>query len=215
MLGYLTPGAHTTCTQKEWFNTYKPFDGSSVLMGNDTVYKTVGIGNICMRMFDEQVWTLTNVHYVSNLRKNLLLLGALKAQKCKFSGADGGIKVTKGSMMIFKGDRTTNLYKMIESVIVSDTSAATKKDDTTRLWHTRLGHMSERDLQVLNDKGALPCIKYYKLDLHKFYIMYRQCRIAFSTSQHKTKGLLDLIHTDVWGTSPAASIGVQAIMLRS
>jgi len=31
-------------------------------------------------------------------------LGALEAQGYKFSGADGGIKVTKGSMMILKGE---------------------------------------------------------------------------------------------------------------
>ena len=37
--------------------------------------------------------------------------------------------------------------------------------------------------------------------------MSRQRRVAFSTSQHKTKGLLNLIHTDVWGPSPVASIG--------
>jgi len=37
--------------------------------------------------------------------------------------------------------------------------------------------------------------------------MGRQRRVAFSTSQHKTKDLLDLIHTDVWGPSPVASIG--------
>ena len=37
--------------------------------------------------------------------------------------------------------------------------------------------------------------------------MGRQRRVAFSTSQHKIKGLLDLTHTDVWGPSPEASIG--------
>jgi len=37
--------------------------------------------------------------------------------------------------------------------------------------------------------------------------MDKQRRITFSTSQHKTKGLLDLIHTDVWGLPPVASIG--------
>ena len=37
--------------------------------------------------------------------------------------------------------------------------------------------------------------------------MSRQRRVAFSTSQHKTKGLLDLIHTDVWGPSLGSSIG--------
>jgi len=71
----------------------------------------------------------------------------------------------------------------------------------------RLGHMSERGLQTLHNKGALPGIKYCKLDLCKFCIMSRRHRVAFSTSQHKIKNLLDLIHTDVWGSLPVASIG--------
>jgi len=95
-----------------------------------------------MRMFEGQVRTLVNVHRVPDLRKNLLSLGALEAQWCKFSGADGGIKVTKGSMMILKEERTTNLYKMTESIIICDGSVITE-EDTTRLWHIRLGHMSE------------------------------------------------------------------------
>ena len=37
------------CSKREWFSTYKPYDEGSVLMGNDTVCKTVGIGNIRMR----------------------------------------------------------------------------------------------------------------------------------------------------------------------
>jgi len=48
-----------------------------------------------MRMFDGQVRTLTNVHHIPYLSKNLFSLGALEAQGFKFSGADGGIKVTK------------------------------------------------------------------------------------------------------------------------
>ena len=76
-------------------------------------------------------------------------------------------------MTILKEERTTNLYKLIGSVIVGDTSAATEKAYTTRLWHMRLRHMSERDLQVLHKKRALPRIKYCKLDLYKFCIMGR------------------------------------------
>ena len=80
-------------------------------MGNDVVCKIVGIGNIHMRMFDGQVQTLTNVRHVPDLKKNLLSLGALEARGYKFFSADGGIKVTRGSMIIFKGERMTNLYK--------------------------------------------------------------------------------------------------------
>ena len=71
-------------------------------MGNDIVCKTVGIHNICMRMFDGQIRTLINVQHVSNLTKNLLSLGALKARGYKFSGADGAIKVTKGFVIFSK-----------------------------------------------------------------------------------------------------------------
>ena len=58
----------------------------------------------------------------------------------------------------------------------------------------------------MHKRSALSDIKYFKLNLCKFFIMSRQVRAAFSISQHKTKGLLDLIHTDVWGPSPVASI---------
>jgi len=59
------------------------------------------------------------------------LLRALKTQGCKFSGADGGVKVTNGSVTILKGERSTNLYKMIECVIVGNAST-TMEEDTTR-----------------------------------------------------------------------------------
>jgi len=144
------------CLKRQWFSTYKPYDEGSVLIGNDAMCKTIGIGNICMRMFEVQVRTLTNVRHVPNLKKNLLSLGALEARGYKFSGADGGIKVTRGSMMILKGKQTVNMYKLAGSIIVGDTLAATEKEDTTRLWHMRLGHMSGRGLQVLHKRSALP-----------------------------------------------------------
>ena len=145
------------------------------------------------------------MRHVSDLKKNLFSLGALKARKYKFSGADGEIKVIKGSMTILKGERTLNLYKLTGSIIVGHASAATEKEDTTRLCHMRLGHMRERGLQVLHNKGTLLGIKYYKLNLYKFCILSRQRRVACFTSQHKTKGLARL-RTDVWGPLPVAFI---------
>ena len=134
-------------------------------MSNDVLCKTVGIGNIYMRMFDGHVRTFMNVRHIPNLKKNLLSLRALKAQECKFSGTDGGFKVTKGSMLILKRERTANLYMMTKSIIVGDVSVATEKDGTIRLWHMHFRHMSERGIQVMHNNGALPGIKYCKLDL--------------------------------------------------
>ena len=55
----------------------------------------------------------------------------------------------------FKGERTVNLYKLIGSIIISDASTATEKEDTTKLWHMCLRHMSERGLQILHKRSAL------------------------------------------------------------
>ena len=71
--------AYHISPKREWFSTYKPYDGGYVLMDNDAVRKTVGI-DIRMRMFDGQVRTLTNVRYVSDMKKNLRSLGALEAR---------------------------------------------------------------------------------------------------------------------------------------
>ena len=57
--------------------------------------------------------------------------------------------------MILKGDWTAKLYKLTGSIIVGDASAAIEKEDTTRLWHMHLGHMSERGLQVLHKRSTL------------------------------------------------------------
>ena len=174
-------------------------------MGNNIACKTVGIGCIRMKIFDRQVQTLKDVRYIPNLRKNLLSLRTLKAQGCKFSGTDGAPKVTKGS--ILKAERTVNLYKVIGSTGIGDASIETDKKDTTRLWHMHLGHKNERGFQALYSKGVLPGIKYCKPNLCKFCIMSRQSRVAFITSVHKIKCLLDLIHVDVWEPSPVTSVG--------
>ena len=83
-----------------------------------------------------------NVRHILDLKKNLLSLGVLKARGYKFSGADRGIKVIRGSMTILKGKRTSNLYMLTVSIIIGDALAAIEKEDI-RLWHMRLGHMSE------------------------------------------------------------------------
>ena len=57
-------------------------------------------------------------------------------------------------MTVLKTERTMNFYKVIGSVVIGNDSVATEKD-TIRLWHMRLGHMSERGLRALHSKRVL------------------------------------------------------------
>jgi len=121
-------------------------------MGNNVVCKTIGIGNIRIRMYDGQARTLTNVRHFSDLKKDILSLGFWKLKGASFQVQMelSKLQVTKDSMTILKEERTSNLYKITRNIIVGDTSAAIE-EETTTLWHMRLGHMSERDLQVLQN----------------------------------------------------------------
>ena len=76
------------CPKKEWVSTYKPYDGGSVLMGNDVVCKAVCISNNRMRIFDGYVRTLTNVRHVPRFMEESSLVrsfGSLRVQvfRCK------------------------------------------------------------------------------------------------------------------------------------
>src|SRR5205809_5561288 len=124
-------------------------------MGNNVECNIIGTENIRMRMFDGQVRTLSNMRHVPDMRKNLLLLGALEAQGFRFSGEGGALKVSKGSMTVLKGERVANLYRMKGSIIAGDALVSTEKEATTRLWHMRLGYISERGMHFLIRKVAL------------------------------------------------------------
>ena len=101
MFGYLTRAANTTCAQKGSGSVLTSLMVEAA-WSETTPCKTVSIDNIRMRMFDGQVRTLTNVRHIPDLKKNFLSLGSLEARGYKFFGADGGIKITKGSMRFSK-----------------------------------------------------------------------------------------------------------------
>jgi hypothetical protein len=82
-----------------------------------------------------------------------------------------------------------------------------KDNDSVRLWHQRLGHMSEQGLKVLSDHKLLPSLKSLKLDFCKHCIYGKQNRQRFKTRRHTSEGILDYIHSDVWGPSPTISYG--------
>ena len=106
----------------------------------------------------------------SRLKEKSSLVESLESSGIQIFDADGVLKVTKGSMTILKGERMTNLYEVIRNIVISDASMATK-EDTSKLWLMRLRHMSERGLQALHSKEALPGTKYCKLILYKFCVM--------------------------------------------
>ena len=64
------------CPKKEWFDTYKPYNSTSI-MSNDATCLVIGIGTVKIKIFDGVVRVFGDVKHILNLIKNLISLGAL------------------------------------------------------------------------------------------------------------------------------------------
>ena len=200
---------HHMCPNREWFSTLRELDGGLVLMGNDSPCRTKGLGTVRLKMHDGSVRELTNVRYVPNLKKNLISLGTLESKGHKIILDNGVAKVVSGSLVIMKGTRERNLYFLQGGAVTSETAVSETTDDadTTRLWHMRLGHAGEKAMQGLVKQGLLKGAKTCKLEFCEHCVLGKQTRVKFGTAIHQTKGVLDYVHTDVWGPTKTTSLG--------
>ncbi|KAK8944625.1 hypothetical protein KSP39_PZI007680 [Platanthera zijinensis] len=195
------------CPNIEWFTSFRQCDSGRVLMGNDTECKTLGIVSIRIKMFDGTIRTLTDVRYVPDLRKSLISLGTLEVTGCSYTDEGGYLKVKKGALLVMKGERSGTLYKLIGTTIAGDAAISeTTDEDSSLLWHARLGHMSERGLMELHKMGLLKGVKTCKLDFCETCVLRKKHRVKFVTSTQRSKQALEYIHSDVWGPAPEPSL---------
>ena len=88
------------------------------------------------------------------MKRNLISTGQLGSEGFTSTFTDKMWKVTKGSLVIAKGEKVGTLYLCTRNVD-SYISLASSGVDTT-LWHHRLRHMSENGMQILHKRNLLP-----------------------------------------------------------
>ena len=78
-------------------------------MGNGAHCKRTSIRNIGIKMFDGVIRMLCNVRHVSEVEKNLISLGTLDSNGYGYKSEGGAIKVTKGAMVVMKGQKVQRI----------------------------------------------------------------------------------------------------------
>ncbi|XP_073130870.1 uncharacterized mitochondrial protein AtMg00300-like [Henckelia pumila] len=120
------------------------------------------------------------------------------------------MKIVKGALVIMKAEKVaTNLYvlmgeihKEAELAIASIGSG----EESTVLWHRKLGHMSKRGMKIISERKLLSGLKKVTLPFCENCVTSKQHRLKFDTSTAKKKDILELIHSDVW-KAPVVSLG--------
>jgi len=76
--------------------------------------------------------------------------------------------------------------------------------DLETLWHFRLGHVSNKCIDVIKNK--FPFVKYNKSFVCDVCHFAKQKRLSFPFSASKSKKYFDLIHVYLWGSHSVSSI---------
>ncbi|KAG8472501.1 hypothetical protein CXB51_035376 [Gossypium anomalum] len=158
-----------------------------VLMGNNASCKIAGVETIKVKIFDGFHRTLSDVRHVPELKRNLILLSTLDSKGYRYTTESEVSKISKGSLVVMKGQRkAAKLYVLQGSIVTGEAAVASSSssdDDITKLWHMRLGHMMST--VFLGSKREI----------------------------HNMKGTLEYIHSDLWGPSRVPSKGGANYML--
>ncbi|KAH9717011.1 hypothetical protein KPL71_021670 [Citrus sinensis] len=120
--------------------------------GNNLACKIAGIGTVSLKMYDGMTRDLKQVRFVPDLRRNLISLGMIDQLGCSIKAENGQIEIIENGVVIMKGIRRNGLYVLVGSLPqLGVTTIVTS--DKTKLWHIRLGHISERGLKELDKQG--------------------------------------------------------------
>nr|KYP69055.1 Retrovirus-related Pol polyprotein from transposon TNT 1-94 [Cajanus cajan] len=122
------------------------------------------------------------------------------------------MEIKRGSTVVMRGFKKGNLYMLQGSTSsISESVSVAEKNipDLSYLWHTRLGHLSERGMMImiLSKQKLLGNHTVKELRFYEHFVFGKQHRIKFPKARHSTKSTLDYIHSDCWGPSQLPSLG--------
>jgi hypothetical protein len=164
-------------THRKHFLDYVQGDFGQVHLGDDAPCKNVRMGKVKIKKSNENQWFLKEVRHVPYIRKTIISTGKLSSEGCISIFTDKVWKVTKGLLVIAKGEKIGTLYLCTGNTESSISLASTRVDTT--LWHHRLGHMSDKGMQILHKKKLLPDLKQIDLDLCEHCVYGKQKRFRF------------------------------------
>jgi hypothetical protein len=207
---------------REWFSEYEKYDGGDVFLGDDSTAKILGRGRVKLLLNDGRIRTLPGVLHIPKLARSLISVSKLGDAGIRTIFEKDTCKMVRGAMVLMRGVRCGTLYKLLgrtytngcnSSVVLEQKNEGDKTNTVpekkTMLWHQRLGHIGEKGLRTLHGKGMIEGMSYCTLDFDfcENCIYGKHNRVRFPSGATRAKGILELIHSDVFGPVLVPSLG--------
>ncbi|GKF29907.1 gag-pol polyprotein, partial [Tanacetum coccineum] len=163
--------------RREWFHQYKPISGG----GSVSYYSGCAT--------------------CEGLEKNLLSLRRLDDLGCKVEIQNMIMKIIKGALVLIRGEKVAaNLYQLKGEIIEEGGASVASHSPSHRVaitWHRKLGHMSEQGMKILVERKLLSGLTKVSLPFCEHYVISKQHRLKFKTSNSRSVCVLELVHSVV------------------
>ena len=80
-------------------------------------------------------------------------------------------------------------------------------DNSTYLWHCRLGHIGVKRIKKLHSGGLLESLDFESFDTCEPCLIDKMTKTLFSGTMERASDLLEIIHTDVCGPMSTSTRG--------
>jgi len=104
---------------------------------------------------------LKEVSHVPDLKKNIISIAKFGGEGYVTYFTDKTWKVTKGALIIEKGENVDTLY--LYNCIANYVNALTSTGVDTTLWHHMLSHISEKGMNIIHSRNLFPGLKHSNL----------------------------------------------------
>ena len=176
----------------------------SLIMGNRRTAPVTKMGTFKLDLASGFSLNLVNCCYSPDMSRNIISFHALFEQGFHyyFDNLNGDILVYKDDLFVFKAVPCNGVYESVmcnnnlNNVLAIDSA---NEEDLASLWHCRLGHINKKRIAKLQKDGVLESFDLRSDDTCESCLLGKMTKGSFGGSFEPSKGLLDVIHTDVCG----------------
>ncbi|PHT40220.1 Retrovirus-related Pol polyprotein from transposon TNT 1-94 [Capsicum baccatum] len=183
---------------RDFFCKYVADDFGTMKMGNSSYSKIMGIEDICIKTIVECILVLLDVRHVPELQLNLISGIALDRDGYENYFVNKKWRLTKGELAIAKDVGRGTLYRTNAEIYLGELNVV-REEISADLWHIRMGHMSEKGLEILANKSLISFSKCTPAKSCDYSLFGKQHRVSFQTSSERKLNILDLVYLDVCG----------------
>src|SRR3954447_17225674 len=174
--------------------------------------RLIAVGTLPLQIPSGLVLNLNNCYLVPVLIMNIISGSCLLRDGYSFKSENNGCSIYMSNIFYGHAPKMNCLFLMnldCRDTLVHNIDAKRIKlnNDSTYMWHYRLGHTGMKRMKKLHSDGLLESLDFESLDISEACLMRKMTKPPFTGVMERATELLEIIHTDVCGPMSVASRG--------